>query len=176
MQSVLNRQEEGKMENRNGKLIASTKGFRVSIVFGFIAVIGIAAFAIWVLSDPVSFGKTLTKKLSEAQSIGTWVGIIALVLSAAFAGTLANMARSYLNVYENGIEGVSVKEALGGKYYYGTEKFSFPYSKISTVSEEGKVGEKNIIIRTKDGAAYKIASPKNYKNTLEAIRSRISDD
>ncbi len=177
MQSVLNRRKEGKMENRNGKLIMSTKGAKsiVGIVAGVVLCLFGLVASFLVLDKPRQIGYEITHSYKDAESVGTIIGIALIVLSLFALLSVLLGARSHANLYENCVEGTAVKgNGLIG--YFNVEKFSVPYSKISAVSEEGFGGNKSIVIRTKDGLSYKVIAAKNRKEAVEAIRSRINDN
>lgn len=165
------------MENRNGRLIMSTKGAKsiVGMVAGVILCIVFLVCSFLVLNKPAEIGYELTHSLRNAENVGTILGIALIVIALFSLFSIILSGRSHANLYENCVEGTAVKgNGLIGNF--SVEKFSVPYSKISAVSEEGFGGNKSIVIRTKDGASYKVITAKNRKEAVEAIRSRISDN
>ena len=160
------------MNVEKGKLLVSTKSNAIGRKAGVLIASAILLLpAIYILANP-DFAYQMAYDLLGKISLGRIVQIgfptIMLVFVTISVINIFMISKSYLDVYERGLAGVTSYNT--SKPSEGVKKIELSFSDIVNVSESKRC----IQIVTKYGS-YEFLAVKNREQALSEIRSRIGD-
>jgi len=155
------------MENK-GKLLVSTKtgsGMKMVQTIFSIFMLLLSVFFIFALSSGIF--REMGKDIFDNNAIGNIIGIILIALMFAYPVLVIIGNRSYCNVYENSVVGITGMNL--SHLSHPMERFELSYNEIYNVTESGKT----LFIRT-SYKTFEVLAMKNRTEAVKEIRQRMT--